>query len=287
MPKPQCQWYGAGAHNKKYEANIMKEISAKQKNASLILKAIVIISALAGTILSFLGKHDGFMAGKTIFMFFTIQSNILIAIISAIGLCIMQKRRNFADTVAAANTADTSNTSAAANTEVGANTTSFANGKAARVWYVIKFVGTVSITLTGVVFVVVLAPTLGVKAWNIHNILTHVVVPLAAIADFFVMSGIVTVKKINVLFVTIPPIIYAIYAGIGFVKGWTFVEGYDLNYPYFFLNWGSPAGAWGFTNELPFMGCAWWILAILVFLLAIGSCYLTVADRIARKRSSK
>ena len=211
----------------------MKELSAKQKNTSLFLKAVVIISAIVGTIMSYLGKHDGFMAGKTIFMFFTIQSNILIALISAIGLCIMQKGFN-----------------------------------SARAWYIFKFVGTVSITLTGVVFVVVLAPTLGIKAWNFQNILTHVVVPAVAIADFFVMSGIVTVKKINVLFVTIPPIIYAIYAGIGFVKGWTFVEGYDLNYPYFFLNWGSPAGAWGFSNELPFMGCAWWILLLLVFLIA-------------------
>ena len=237
----------------------MKELSAKQKNTSLILKAVVIISAIVGTIMSYLGKHDGFMAGKTIFMFFTIQSNILIALISVIGLCIMQKGFN-------------SGTATAANS--------------ARAWYIFKFVGTVSITLTGVVFVVVLAPTLGIKAWNFQNILTHVVVPAAAIADFFVMSGIVTVKKINILFVTIPPIIYAIYAGIGFVKGWNFIEGHDLNYPYFFLNWGSPAGAWGFSNELPFMGCAWWILAILVFLLAIGYGYLALADRIARKRAN-
>ncbi len=59
----------------------MKELSAKQKNTSLVLKAVVIISAIVGTIMSYLGKHDGFMAGKTIFMFFTIQSNILIALI--------------------------------------------------------------------------------------------------------------------------------------------------------------------------------------------------------------
>ncbi len=254
----------------------MKELSAKQKNTSLVLKAVVIISAIVGTIMSYLGKHDGFMAGKTIFMFFTIQSNILIALISAIGLCIIQKGFNSGNTTAA-NSAGTANSTVA--NFIGA-------ANSARAWYIFKFVGTVSITLTGVVFVVVLAPTLGIKAWNFQNILTHVVVPAAAIADFFVMSGIVTVKKINILFVTIPPIIYAIYAGIGFVKGWTFVEGYDLNYPYFFLNWGSPAGAWGFSNELPFMGCAWWILAILVFLLAIGYGYLALADRIARKHAT-
>lgn len=55
-------------------------------------------------------------------------------------------------------------------------------------WYLIKFVGTISITLTGMVFCFVLAPTMGRYAWNLQNILTHVVVPIAAVVDFFVVS---------------------------------------------------------------------------------------------------
>ena len=47
----------------------------------------------------------------------------------------------------------------------------------------VKFVGTVSITLTGVVFGFVLAPTLGANAWNIQNTLTHLVVPLRSLDD--------------------------------------------------------------------------------------------------------
>ena len=78
-------------------------------------------------------------------------------------------------------------------------------------------------------------------------------------------------KPKYVLFVIIPPILYAIYAGIGYVQGWQFALG--MNYPYFFLNWGSAAGAFGFSSELPFMGTGWWILAILVFLLVIGFLY--------------
>ena len=31
------------------------------------------------------------------------------------------------------------------------------------------------------------------------------------------------------------------------------------------------------------MGTGWWILALLIFLLAVGSCYLAVNDRIHRK----
>ena len=55
-----------------------------------------------------------------------------------------------------------------------------------------------------------------------------------------------------------------------------FAEGY--NYPYFFLNWGSPAGAFGFTDALPYMGCAWWILALFCALLIVGMLYLLLLD---------
>ena len=150
-------------------------------------------------------------------------------------------------------------------------------------WCVVKLAGTVSITLTGVVFAVLLAPVLGDKAWNIQNTLTHVVVPAAAVADFFVAVSGREIKRKNVVYVIIPPMLYAIYAGIGYLKGWDFSMG--RNYPYFFLNWGSPAGAFGFSKELPYLGCVWWILILLAFLIAVGRCYMALADRIGKKRA--
>lgn len=219
----------------------MSNFSVLQKKISYLLKIIVFISAVAGTILSYLGSQDSFMGGSRVFMFFTTQSNIAMAIISLIGLCYMIRAR-----------------------AVG------------QVWQVVKFVGTVAITLTGVVFCFVLAPTLGDDAWNIQNILTHVVVPVFSVVDFFVVSTAFDIKKKSVFYVIIPPILYAIYAGIGYANNWQFVEGY--NYPYFFLNWGSNAGAFGFTNELPFMGTAWWILALFIFLIIVGYIYLVIAD---------
>lgn len=219
--------------------------SPSQKNISLILKLTVAVSAIAGTFLSAYAGRMSFMGGTTVFMYFTIQSNIAIAIISAIGTWKMIK-----------------------------------GDEISRVWYVIKFVGTVSITLTGFVFCFVLAPTMGALAWNIQNILTHVVVPLTAIVDFFVISPNGEYRRSDTLYVIIPPIIYACYAGIGYVRNWQFGPG--INYPYFFLNWGSPAGAFGFTNELPFMGCMWWILALLIFLIVIGLLYLAIAGVIKK-----
>lgn len=225
------------------------EISKPAKAISLVLKVIVFVSAILGTIISAVAGRAHFMGGSTVFMYFTIQSNILMALISLIGAFILLTR-----------------------------------GKASTAWYVIKLVATVSITLTGVVFCFVLAPTLGPEAWNFQNILTHVVVPLASILDFFVTGVYSRIKVKYVFFVIIPPLLYAAYAGIGYVLGWQFSPG--VNYPYFFLNWGSPAGAFGFTNELPFMGTGWWILALLIFLIVIGLLYLGILGilkKIARR----
>ena len=217
----------------------MRDLSPMQKILSYILKAIVIASAVIGTFLSWHAGRDSFMGGRTVFMFFTIQSNIALAVICLIGLVKMLKGKPFSD-----------------------------------LWYIIKFVGTISITLTGAVFCFVLVPAGAV--WNVQNVLTHVVVPVAGILDFFVTGISSSIKKRNDLWVIVPPILYAIYAGIGYVRNWQFAEGY--NYPYFFLNWGSPAGAFGFTNELPYMGCAWWILALFCTLLIVGMLYLLILD---------
>ena len=228
----------------------MDRLNTRQKRLSSFLKIIVIVSALLGTFLSaYAGRHS-FMGGSRVFMYFTIQSNIAMAIICGIGLYLIKK-----------------------------------GGDVSRTWYIIKFVGTVSITLTGVVFGFVLAPTLGAYAWNIQNTLTHVVVPVVSVIDFFVIAPQARISKKNVFYVVIPPILYAIYAAIGFVKGWEFADG--INYPYFFLNWGSPAGAFGFIKEMPFMGSAWWIIVLLLFLIVVGYCYLALAELIFNRCKNK
>jgi hypothetical protein len=228
----------------------MNTITKTQRALSYALKTVVILSAVIGTLISYLAGRNSFMGGRHVFMYFTIQSNILMAIICGYGLYLLLKEKEIT-----------------------------------RGWYTFKFVGTVSITLTGFVFAFMLAPILGDNAWNLQNTLTHLIVPLASVIDFFVMSDAAKIKKTSVFYVTIPPILYVIYAGIGFVNNWQFAEG--VNYPYFFLNWGSKAGAFGFTDELPFMGSVWWILVLLIFLMIVGYAYLAVADLISKGRGHR
>ena len=225
-------------------------LPSRLKALSLALKAVVIFSAVIGTYLSYAAGRNSFMGGRQVFMYFTIQSNLLMAILCLAGAFFLLQNR-----------------------------------AVPAWWYVLKLVGTVSITLTGVVFAFVLAPTLGRFAWNVQNTLTHVVVPITSVLDFFVTGICGRIPKRSIVYVTIPPAAYAVYAGIAYLSGWEFARG--VHYPYFFLNWGSPAGAFGFTNELPFMGSAWWILAILLFLLAVGTLYLRLLDALRKRLSGK
>ncbi len=211
------------------------------KLVSCVLKIIVIVSAVVGIYMSAFDTSYAFMGGKRVFMFFTIQSNIALALISLIGLFLL------------------------AGSKMVKN-----------YWFVIKFVGAVSITLTGVVFSFVLVPTIGPAAWDLRNTLTHVVVPVCSVIDYLLIGVYGDVTYRDVGFVTIPPLLYAAYAGIGYAAGWQFGEG--IRYPYFFLNWGSPAGAFGFTDSLPYMGCVWWILALLAFLILVGFLYVWLVN---------
>lgn len=221
-------------------------MTKKNTIISIVLKSIVIVAALVGTFLSYWAGRNSFMGGTSVFLYFTIQSNIALAITCLVGLVLIILKKNISRTL-----------------------------------NVLKFVATTSITLTGVVFCLVLAPTLGAGAWNVQNILTHVVVPLASIVDFFVICKNANLRKRDTLFTIIPPIAYAIFASIGYLCKLEFSP--HTYYPYFFLNWGSPAGAFGFTDALPFMGVMYWIILIAAFLVGMGFLYLFFVKLVQKK----
>ena len=148
--------------------------------------------------------------------------------------------------------------------------------------YSVKLIFTVSITLTGVVYCAILAPFLGDKAYTVVSVLLHVVVPIAAIADFVVYDCCVEYKRWECLTATIPPLYYLIFSTVGYIQNWSFGYG-GHNYPYFFLNWGGPAGAFGFLNEFPYMGVFYYVLVLLLFVVGMGALYVLIANRLTRK----
>ena len=178
-------------------------------------------------------------------LYFTIQSNIWIAAACLVGVVLMIKKAEV------------------------------------KKWmYTVKLIFTVSITLTGVVYCVMLAPLSGDSAYSPVNVLTHVIVPAASVLDFAVYDYPNLYKKRECLLATIPPFYYLGFAGVGYALNWDFNNG--ENYPYFFLNWGSPAGAFGFAEESPYIGVVYYVLILVVFVIAVSALYILLA-RLIRK----
>lgn len=212
------------------------------KYLSLFLKAIIVIAAVWGiSICAF--DPNAFMGGKAVWLYFTIQSNIWMVLVALLGAAMISMRHSFP-----------------------------------RWMSVLQLMMTVSITLTGLVYCFMLAPLMGEQAFNLTNVLTHVVVPVVSVVDFFVSSRWLSLRGRDAWYVIIPPLYYLGFASVGYVLNWQFGPG--INYPYFFLNWGSPAGAFGFTDTLPFMGVMYYVLIMLLFLLMVGRLYIFVHQKI-------
>ena len=203
---------------------------------SLVLKVLLATISLNGVLLSYL---QGGSFSWRIFLFFTIQSNIWIGITSIIGFFFL------------------------------AIDMAYRKSSFHRWLNVMEFVFTVSILITGIIFTTVLVPTMGQDAWSISNILTHLVVPVLAVADFLFNKRRFSLRKGDIFYSLIPLGYYLLFSLLGFFFQWDFGSG--NNYPYFFLNYASPSGVFGFSNQLPyFMGSFYWIVLIIALTLGLS-----------------
>lgn len=151
----------------------------------------------------------------------------------------------------------------------------FTKMKRGAVWqkrlYLLKFIFTVSITMTAIVFCGIIAPfsPQGYRPWVFCNWLTHVVTPLLAVADFFLDKRRITIKTKHLFACLLPPLIY--FSVTMVLGSFNFDFGRGEPYPYFFLDYRSPVGVFGFGKQSPFLGSFYWwtAFALLMLLLAL------------------
>lgn len=178
----------------------------------VIIKSLLIILAICGLVASF--KGGDFMSSSML-LYFTIQSNIWIAAIAAVFIVFdVQRILNKRESVA-------------------------------NVWYIVKFTFTVAITLTFLVFSLMLTPwmiSLGQAAYltSLSNICLHNAVPILAMLDFFLFDFKFKTNKKSFLYGAIMPIYYLIFALICSFSGVDFGRGAKV--PYFFLITRPTAG---------------------------------------------
>lgn len=227
-----------------------------RKRTSIVLNFMIAIISFLGVLLNCIfATRDGYSHWHKRLLYFTNQSNIWIGItcliVAILSIVSIRKRHN-----------------------------------AMKNWvYVLKYIFTVSITITGLIFCVLLAPFAGdYNAWTLASILVHVVVPVLSIADYFINDEQLPLKKWYITLPTIPPLIYFIFSTILSAMRVDFGRG--DNYPYFFMNFYSEVGLFGFDNsgELPQIGAFYWIVIILGLILGLSYLYYKLHSSTANER---
>lgn len=125
------------------------------------------------------------------------------------------------------------------------------NKKPAKAWYIIKYLFTISIMLTFLIYLAVLAPTDKDGFINAYirnycgSLCVHFIGPVLAILDFIIFDKNFKSKKRYALYAVIPPLIYVGYVVI-LAQCFGFRWGDNMMAPYNFINYGAPCGWFGF-----------------------------------------
>ena len=209
-----------------------------------ILSALAIVGILG---IIFTAQSSAFMGRGSVFFFFTVQSNIFIIAISLIFLV----------------------------NEIVVLVTN--KGFINQTLRHIKYVATVAITVTFLVFFTMLAPLMGVDyLLSFNNFSLHAIVPMLAIIDFIIFDTDINLTYPNSLLATIAPISYVLFVYIG--ACFKLQYGENLYYPYFFLDFETN----GFLFEKG-MGVIPWIIILLIGICGLGCLYCFIIK--ARQKS--
>ena len=218
---------------------------------NLLVELLLLVFGFYGIIINCFAT--GFMGNGSAFLYFTIQSNIAIILITLaffilkiIGLFL---KKDFINNIL----------------------------------YHIKFVFTVGITITFLVFFILLAPTMGASyLLSMTNLTVHLIVPLLALIDFFCFDNKISFKKWSPLLGTVFPLCYL---GFVFICVGLNIRFNDQLVPYFFLDYETLT--WFNITEKG-IGVFYYIIILLILVILL--CYLFnlivyIINKIGKKNS--
>ena len=231
------------------------------------IRAIAIVASVYGMAASW----QGWMT----FTYFTNLSNLTICVALAGSLAL--------DTVAfmRARTSEDSSTS-----------TAWFDSKS-NSWYIFKFMMTIAIAVTFTLYLCFLAPTnkLGFVGAYLTNgcssLCVHAIAPLLAIVDFVLFDYRFRSSRAHIYFATIPPLAYVAYAAMLSEFAGVRWGVHAMRAPYNFLNYGAPAGWFGFAPQTfnattLGIGVAYLLIIFTLIFIGVGRVFLALKDARAR-----
>lgn len=162
--------------------------------------------------------------------------------------------------------------------------------------YRVKFLATVSITLTFLVFMLILAPNTPGGFWGAYfrngagSFGVHFLNPLLAIIDFCICDHEFKSTGKDAFFGVIPPLCYVAFILVLSSLGLRW--GKNMYAPYNFLNYGAKTGWFGFDlstmgAESFGVGVFYMIVVLVLIFIGLGRLFLLIKDiRSGKKKNS-
>lgn len=227
-------------------------INAKHIKTGFIIKGIAIISCIYGLIVGIRSAHD--------MTYFTNLSNILIGIVLIMSFVFDMSI-------------------------LKSNGEKNPKGNA---FFIIKFVFTLSISITWLIYMLILAPTSEdgfFRSYANHyfgSLCLHMITPVFAIIDFLYCDYNYKSTGAHSIYAVLPPLGYVVLIVCLASTGMRWSHG--MSAPYNFLNFGATTGWFGFdlstanSGSLG-IGVAYMIVVLVIIFMFIGRLFLFLKDR--------
>lgn len=252
-------------------------LTAREYAARTAIRAIAIVASVYGMAASW----QGWMT----FTYFTNLSNLTICVALAGSLALdtvaFMRARTSVDSVAQP-----------ASTATATTSTAWFDSKS-NAWYIFKFMMTIAIAVTFTLYLCFLAPTnkLGFVGAYLTNgcssLCVHAIAPLLAIVDFVLFDYRFRSSRAHIYFATIPPLAYVAYAAMLSEFAGVRWGVHAMRAPYNFLNYGAPAGWFGFAPQTfnattLGVGVAYLLIIFTLIFIGVGRVFLALKDARAR-----
>lgn len=252
-------------------------LTAREYATRTAIRAIAIVASVYGMAASW----QGWMT----FTYFTNLSNLTICVALAGSLAL--------DTVAFMRARTSAASAAQPASATTATTSTVWFDSKSNAWYIFKFMMTIAIAVTFTLYLCFLAPTnkLGFVGAYLTNgcssLCVHAIAPLLAIVDFVLFDYRFRSSRAHIYFATIPPLSYVAYAALLSEFAGVRWGVHAMRAPYNFLNYGAPAGWFGFAPQTfnattLGIGVAYLLIIFTLIFIGVGRVFLALKDARAR-----
>lgn len=208
------------------------------KKLRIVCNLIITLCVVLGIFLNYLGPTPP----KSIFLYYTIQSNILLAVICLVFVIYDLIKKSIPNYM-----------------------------------YVVKYAFTIAIAITGIAFNLFLAPQQiehygFAKTYSAASTLLHVVTPILGLVSYLLFDKFPFKKKFDLYGLIVPLGYFIIIVGLSTIEDlylFNDLDGTPTKFPYFFLN-HIDNGWFTLSSNLYELGTFYWFIIMIIFVIVIS-----------------